>query len=64
MNAKAGTQSISPKYDLPHPHAKVWRALTEPELLAAWLMANDMRALVGHRFTFKQQPGVLAHQPG
>jgi len=64
MNAKAGTQSISLKYDLPHPPAKVWRALTEPELLAAWLMANDMRALVGHRFTFKQQPGVLAHQPG
>src|SRR5712691_10571082 len=56
MNAKAGTQSISMEYDLPHPRAKVWRALTEPELLAAWLMANDMRALAGHRFTFKQQP--------
>ena len=56
MNAKAGTQSIFLKYDLPHPPAKVWRALTEPELLAAWLMANDMRALAGHRFTFKQQP--------
>lgn len=56
MNAKAETQSISQEYDLPHPPAKVWRALTEPELLAAWLMANDMRPTVGHSFTFKQQP--------
>ncbi len=35
MNAKAETRSISMEYDLPHPPAKVWRALTEPELLAA-----------------------------
>ena len=27
----------------PHPPEKVWRALTEPELLAAWLMGTDMR---------------------
>lgn len=26
--------------DLPHPPAKVWRALTVPELLAAWLPAD------------------------
>jgi uncharacterized protein YndB with AHSA1/START domain len=56
MNAKAETQSISLEYDLPHPPAKVWRALTEPELLAKWIMANDMRPLVGHSFTFKAQP--------
>jgi uncharacterized protein YndB with AHSA1/START domain len=56
MNAKAETQSISMDYDLPYPPAKVWRALTEPELLAAWLMANDMRLAVGHSFTFKSQP--------
>lgn len=50
------TQSLSMEYDLPYPPAKVWRALTEPELLAAWLMANDMRPLVGHDFTFKADP--------
>lgn len=56
MNTKAETQSISLEYDLPHPPTKVWRALTEPELLKAWLMVNDMRPLVGHSFTFRQEP--------
>ena len=56
MNTKAETRSISVEYDLPHPPAKVWRTLTEPELLAKWIMANDMRPLVGHLFTFKAQP--------
>jgi uncharacterized protein YndB with AHSA1/START domain len=56
MSPKADTQSISLEYDLPHPPAKVWRALTEPELLAQWLMANDMRPTVGHSFTFKAEP--------
>jgi uncharacterized protein YndB with AHSA1/START domain len=56
MNANAETRSISMEYDLPHPPAKVWRALTEPELLAAWLMNNDMRPLVGQSFTFKDKP--------
>jgi uncharacterized protein YndB with AHSA1/START domain len=56
MNAKAETKSISVKFDLPHQPVKVWRALTEPELLAEWLMATDMRALVGNSFTFKAEP--------
>jgi uncharacterized protein YndB with AHSA1/START domain len=56
MNAKAETQTISLDYDLPYPPEKVWRALTDPVLLASWLMANDMRPLVGHRFTFKAEP--------
>jgi len=56
MNVKAETQSISMEYDLPYPPAKVWRALTEPELLAKWIMVNDMRPLVGHSFTFKADP--------
>ena len=50
------TDTIHVEHDLPHPPEKVWRALTEPKLLAAWLMENDMRPVVGHRFTFKAQP--------
>jgi uncharacterized protein YndB with AHSA1/START domain len=41
---------------LAHPPAKVWRALTEPELVARWLMPNDFKAEVGHRFTFTTKP--------
>jgi uncharacterized protein YndB with AHSA1/START domain len=37
---------------LPHPIDKVWRALTESELLAAWLMPNDFKPTRGHHFMF------------
>ncbi|MFE9690773.1 SRPBCC domain-containing protein [Micromonospora sp. NPDC005806] len=41
---------------LAHPPAKVWRALTDSDLLARWLMPNDFRPLPGHRFTFRTTP--------
>lgn len=41
---------------LPQPPARVWRALTDPGLLARWLMPNDFRLAVGHRFTFRTDP--------
>ena len=50
------TETIVIECDLPHAPAKVWRALTEPGLLGAWLMPNDIRAEVGHRFTFHATP--------
>jgi len=49
-------KSICVDYDLPHPPSKVWRALTEADLLSGWLMVNDIRPVVGHAFTFKAQP--------
>jgi uncharacterized protein YndB with AHSA1/START domain len=41
---------------LRHPRERVWQALADPELLAAWLMPNDFRPEVGHRFTFRTTP--------
>jgi uncharacterized protein YndB with AHSA1/START domain len=49
-------KSIVVDYELDQPPEKVWRALTEPALLAAWLMSNDIRAEVGHKFTFRAPP--------
>jgi uncharacterized protein YndB with AHSA1/START domain len=41
---------------LAHPPAQVWRTLTDPRLLARWLMPNDFAPVVGHRFTFHTKP--------
>ncbi|MEV6873092.1 SRPBCC domain-containing protein [Amycolatopsis sp. NPDC051128] len=38
------------------PPAKVWRSLTEPELLARWWASGDIAAVVGHKFHL-QMPG-------
>lgn len=43
---------------LPHPPLQVWECLTDPALLGQWLMPNDFRAEVGHRFRFHSQPRV------
>ena len=50
---KPTTESILIECDLPEPPEKVWRALTEPELLGKWLMSSDLRAQVGARFQFR-----------
>jgi uncharacterized protein YndB with AHSA1/START domain len=49
-----GRVAITVEY--PHPPAKVWRAITEPDLLAQWLMKNDFVPRVGHQFTFRTEP--------
>ena len=36
--APGQTESLSFEFDLPHAPEKVWRALTEPALLAEWLL--------------------------
>jgi uncharacterized protein YndB with AHSA1/START domain len=45
---------------LARPPDRVWQALTDPALLAQWLMPNDFRPAVGHQFTFRTEP-VPAH---
>ncbi len=58
--AEAQTESISFEFDLHHLPEKVWRALTDPVLLAEWLLpVVDLKLEPGAAFTFKAQP-----QPG
>jgi uncharacterized protein YndB with AHSA1/START domain len=49
-------QSIVVEKVLPLAADKIWRALTDSSTIAKWLMPNDFRAEIGHRFTFKTQP--------
>jgi uncharacterized protein YndB with AHSA1/START domain len=39
-----------------HPPERVWRALTDPQELGAWLMPNDFAQTVGHKFQFNIGP--------
>ncbi|MDD9268183.1 SRPBCC domain-containing protein [Paenibacillus sp. GCM10023248] len=35
---------------------KVWNALTNPAMLAKWIMDNDFKPVVGHKFQFRTEP--------
>jgi uncharacterized protein YndB with AHSA1/START domain len=39
-----------------HSPEKLWRALTESQLLAQWLMNNDFESTVGRKFQFRSNP--------
>jgi uncharacterized protein YndB with AHSA1/START domain len=64
------TQTVTVEREFPHPPERLWRALTQPHLIAEWLMKNDFVAEVGHRFHLSGDWGgvldceVLAIEPG
>jgi uncharacterized protein YndB with AHSA1/START domain len=54
--AQSQTETISFEFDLRHSPEKVWRALTDPALLAEWLLPNfDLELEPGAAFRFKTQ---------
>jgi uncharacterized protein YndB with AHSA1/START domain len=53
---QAATRSVVVERELPHPPEKIWRALTQPHLIEAWLMQNDFRPEVKHRFHLRKNP--------
>jgi uncharacterized protein YndB with AHSA1/START domain len=56
MNNTAPTHTLVLEREMPHPPEKIWRALTEGQLIEQWLMKNDFSPEVGHRFTFRSTP--------
>ena len=60
QTVRSQSESISFEFDLHHAPAKVWRALTDPVLLAEWLLpVVGLKLERGAAFMFKAQP-----QPG
>lgn len=53
------TLNVVVERDLPFPPEKIWRALTQPHLLAEWLMKADFQPVVGHDFQFTAGWGVI-----
>ena len=55
--APSQIETISFEFDLHHSPAKVWRALTDPALLAEWLLpVIGLELVPGAEFMFKTQP--------
>jgi len=52
----APTRTLVIEREMPHSPEKIWRALTEGQLIEQWLMKNDFRPVVGHRFNFRSTP--------
>jgi uncharacterized protein YndB with AHSA1/START domain len=60
MTDTAGQRlSVVVERDLPHPPEKIWRALTQPHLIEAWLMKSDFKPVVDHRFNFRADWGTV-----
>jgi uncharacterized protein YndB with AHSA1/START domain len=52
-------RSVIVEREIPHPPEKIWRALTQPHLIAEWLMQNDFKSAVGHRFRLSADWGAV-----
>ena len=44
------TRTVTVEREFSFPPERLWRALTQPHLMAEWLMKNDFQPTVGHRF--------------
>jgi uncharacterized protein YndB with AHSA1/START domain len=55
----AETLSVVVEREMPYPPEKIWRALTQPHLIAEWLMKNDFQPVVDHRFNLRADWGAV-----
>lgn len=52
----ATSQTVVIERTFPHPPEKLWRALTESQFMAKWLLSNDFIPVVGRKFQFRAEP--------
>jgi uncharacterized protein YndB with AHSA1/START domain len=58
-NAAPEALSVVVEREVPFPPEKIWRALTQPHLIQEWLMKNDFKPAVGHRFNLSADWGAV-----
>jgi len=61
-NTATEALSVVIEREIPFPPEKIWRALTQPHLIEEWLMKNDFKPVVGHRFNLRADWGVVDSQ--
>jgi uncharacterized protein YndB with AHSA1/START domain len=57
--ATAETRSVVVEREIPYPPQKIWRALTQPHLIEEWLMKNNFKPVVDHRFNLSADWGAV-----
>jgi uncharacterized protein YndB with AHSA1/START domain len=55
----AEIRTVIVEREMAHPPEKLWRALTQPHLIAEWLMKNDFEPVAGHRFNLSADWGAV-----
>lgn len=56
------TRSVVVEREFAYPPEKLWRALTQPHLIEEWLMKNDFKPVVDHRFDLRADWGAVSCQ--
>ena len=51
-------KDICQEWLLDHSPETVWEYLTHSDLIAQWLMPNDFKPIVGHKFQFRTNPRI------
>jgi uncharacterized protein YndB with AHSA1/START domain len=54
--ASTAIRSVVVEREVAFPPERIWRALTQPHLIEEWLMKNDFKPVVDHRFNLRKTP--------
>ena len=58
-DASTELRSVVVEREMAFPPERLWRALTQPHLIEAWLMKNDFKPDLGHEFKLSGEWGAV-----
>jgi uncharacterized protein YndB with AHSA1/START domain len=59
IDSATQTRSVIVEREIAFAPEKIWRALTQPHLIEEWLMKNDFKPAIDHRFTLRGDWGSV-----